>query len=156
MVYTGTPEQRIAASELRNNLSVRDVGGGTETNPMWKSNIGTLEFEQALEESLQSIGLFAQKGLGEYFLTAQIQDVHQPLMGFDLTVTATVLYIVTERKSGKDIFNKTISVPYTANFSSSFYAVERLRIANEGAVKVNIKQLVDELLKLELKNISMR
>ena len=36
------------------------------------------------------------------------------------------------------MFDQTITEPYTANFSDAFLAVERLRLANEGAMRVNI------------------
>lgn len=155
MIVDGQPSQRIAETPLRNNLAVRDVTGGKETNPMWKSNVGSGEFEQALESSLRAVGLFAPKQGGRYMLTAHLENVDQPIFGFSMTVTATVKYVVTERASGKDVFEKTVVVPYTASVSDAFMGVERLRLANEGAIKANITQLIDELFSLKIQNVSM-
>ena len=38
----------------------------------------------------------------------------------------------------RPVFDQVVDVPYTANFSDAFYGVERLRLANEGAIRVNI------------------
>ena len=45
-----------------------------------------------------------------------------------------------------------IQIGYTAKFSDSFLGAERLRLANEGAVKVNIQALIDDLNGLKLPN----
>lgn len=156
MTVAGQPSQRIAATPLRNNLAVRDVTGGKETNPMWKSNIGSGEFEQALEGSLRAVGLLAPRQAGNYMLTAHLEGVDQPFIGINMTVTATVRYTVTERASGKDVFSKAIAVPYTATFGDSPLGVERLRLANEGAVRENISQLIDELFRLNIQSVSVK
>lgn len=156
MSVAGQPSQRIAATPLRNNLAIKDVTGGTDTNPMWKSNIGSIEFERALEGSLRAVGLLSPAQSGRFILTAHLEKVDQPLVGFSMTVTASVRYIVTERSTGKDLFNKVISVPYTAAMSDAFLGTERLRLANEGAVRVNITQLIDELFALQIPSVSVQ
>ncbi len=155
MTVEGQPSQRIAETPLRNNLAIRDVTGGKETNPMWKSNIGSLEFEQALEGSLRAVGLLAPRQAGLYMLTAHLEKVDQPYIGVSMTVTAWVRYMVTERATGKEVFDKTLVVPYTASFTDSLYGVERLRLAHEGAVRANITQLIDDLFRLNIQSVSM-
>ncbi|MCX7184077.1 MAG: hypothetical protein NTW90_02350 [Nitrosospira sp.] len=155
MTVEGQPSQRIAETPLRNNLAIRDVTGGKETNPMWKSNIGSPEFEQALEGSLRAVGLLAPRQGGLYVLTAHLEKVDQPYIGVNMTVTAWVRYMVTERATGKEVFDKTLAVPYTASFTDSLYGVERLRLANEGAVRASITQLIDDLFRLNIQSISM-
>ncbi|MEW5771269.1 MAG: hypothetical protein AB1831_13010 [Pseudomonadota bacterium] len=155
MTVAGKPEQRIAASPLRDNLAIKDVTGGKETNPMWKSNIGSPEFEAALESSLRAVGLLAPRQGGRYTLTAHMENVDQPFIGLSMTVTASVRYMVVERSTGKEIFNKVISVPYTASVSDAFLGVERLRLANEGAIRENISGLIDELFRMDIKNVSV-
>jgi hypothetical protein len=39
---------------------------------------------------------------------------------------------------------------YTAKFSDAFIALERLKLANEGAGRENITELIDRLYKLDL------
>jgi len=155
MTVAGQPSQRIAASPLRDNLAIKDVTGGKETNPMWKSNIGSTEFEQALEGSLKSVGLLAPRQGGRYMLTAHLENVDQPFVGFSMTVTSSVRYMVTERATGKEIFSKTIVSPYTASVSDAFVGSERLRLANEGSIRENITQIIDELFKINIHSVSI-
>ena len=104
MAVSGNPAQRIAQTPLRNNLAIKDVTGGNETNPMWKSNVSSSDFEKALESSLQATGLLAQRQSGKYLLTAHMERLDQPFIGLDMTVTASVKYIVSERATGKEVF----------------------------------------------------
>lgn len=155
MVVAGQPSQRIAVTPLRDNLAIKDVTGGKETNPMWKSNIGSNEFEQALEGSLKSVGLLAPRQSGRYMLTAHLENVDQPFMGFSMTVTSSVRYMVTERATGKEILSKTIVSPYTASASDAFVGSERLRLANEGSIRENISRLIDELFNINIQSVSI-
>lgn len=156
MTANATPQQRIVQTPLRTSVAVKDVTGGKETNPMWVSNVGNSEFEQALESSLRDANLLANgKQAGKYMLVANLERVDQPMGGFDMTVTVGVMYSLVERATGKEILNRRISVPYTASFSSAFAGVERLRIANEGAVRANITKLIEELFSLNVEKIAL-
>jgi hypothetical protein len=155
MAVSGNPAQRIAQTPLRNNLAIKDVTGGNETNPMWKSNVSSSDFEKALESSLQAIGLLAQRQSGKYLLTAHMERLDQPFMGLDMTVTASVKYIVSERATGKEVLSRTVSIPYTAKLGDSLLGVERLKLANEGAVRVNITELMNELFRLKIESVSV-
>jgi hypothetical protein len=156
MTASVSPQQRIMQTPLRTNIAVRDVTGGKETNPMWISNVGSSEFEQALEASLRDAGLLAPgKQAGKYMLVAHLENVDQPLGGFNMTVTATVAYSLVERATGKEVLNRKVSLPYTASFDAAFVGTERLRIANEGAVRVNISKLIEELLALKVDQVAM-
>jgi hypothetical protein len=149
MTTEAKPAQRVLNTPFRNNVAVRDVSGGKETNPMWVSNIGNSEFEQALESSLRDAGLLSGgKQLGKYILTVHMEKIDQPMFGASLTVTATVNYSLLERATGKEVLNRTVSLPYTAAWNSSFIGTERLRLANEGAIRVNIGKIIDELFAL--------
>jgi hypothetical protein len=156
MTSTASPAQRVLQTPLRANVAVRDVTGGKETNPMWVSNVGSSEFEQALEASLRDAGLLAPgKQAGKYMLVAHLENLDQPFGGFNMTVTATVSYSLVERATGKEVLNRRVSLPYTASLSSAFVGTERLRIANEGAVKVNIAKLIDELFAMKIDQVAM-
>lgn len=146
MTASASPTQRVTTGPMRNNVAVRDVTGGKETNPMWVSNVGNSEFEQALESSLRDAGLLsAGKQAGKFILTVHMEKVDQPMFGVAMTVTATVRYSLVERITGKEVLNRTISLPFTASFSSSLLGYERLRLANEGAIRINIGKIIDEL-----------
>lgn len=156
MTAQATPQQRIVQTPLRTSIAVRDVTGGKETNPMWVSNIGNSEFEQALEASLRDVGLLANgKQSGKYMLVAHLERVDQPMAGFDMTVTVGVMYSLIERSTGKELLNRRISVPYTASFSAAFAGTERLRIANEGAVRANISKLIEDLFGLGIQAVAL-
>ena len=156
MTVSGQPEQRIAATPLRENVAVRDVTGGRETNPMWMSNVSSNEFSQAIEGSMRTVGLLApNRQAARYMLSAHLTSLDQPFIGLDMTVTASVKYSVVESASGKEIFQKTVIAPYTAKFSDAFAGVERLKLANEGAIRTNITQLIDDLFRLKIEGVAI-
>jgi len=156
MVTSGQPAQRVAPTALRGNVALNDVTGGKETNPMWVSNVGSSEFSQALEGSLRTVGLLApNRQAGRFTLTAHLQSLEQPMFGLDMTVTASVNYVVVERATGKEVFQRTIAPPYTAKWGDAFVGVERLKLANEGAIRTNISQLIDELFNLKIEAVAI-
>lgn len=150
MQVLGTLEQRTTPSVLREQIVVKDVTGGQETNPMWTSEVSSSSFHRALESSLQNVGLLAPIQSGQYQLVAHLEELDQPLMGLDLKVTANVRYTLVETASGKSVYERSISLPYTATVGDAFAAVKRLRLANEGAIRVNIEALINDLLALQL------
>lgn len=156
MVAQTAPADRILKTAMSNNIAVSGVSGGKDTNPMWVSKVSSGEFEQALEASLREAGMLsAGKQDGKYVLAAALEKLDQPIMGFSLTVTATVNYVLTERATGKEVMSKRIAVPYTAKASDAFAAVERMRLANEGAVRVNIGELIGEIRKVGIRGVAM-
>ncbi len=142
---------------LKNNLALRDVTGGKETNPAWVSNVSSSEFERALEDSLRSVGMLsANRQAGRFQLIVHLEKLDQPFMGFDMTVTSTVAYTLVERASGKTIWQKTLAVPYTAKVSDAFVGSERLRLANEGTIRQNITRLIGELQQMKVAEVTVR
>lgn len=132
-----------AGSPLKDSVTVTNVTGGEETNPLWTSEVSTGDFRQALMLTLKQHTILAS-GNGPLTLDAALVTMDQPLVGFDMTVTSTVRYTVT-RTGGAVIFEETLTVPYTANFSDAFIGARRLRLANEGAVKANIQRFIEHL-----------
>jgi hypothetical protein len=147
----------LANSALKGNVAVKDVTGGQETNPMWVSNVGSADFERALEQSLRNAGLLSEnRQAGKYTLTAHLQKLDQPMFGASFTVTATVQYTLVERATGKDVFTRTLTTPYTAAFSDAFMGSERLKLANEGAIRTNIKALIDSLTTVNISSLAVQ
>lgn len=149
MQTSSSMETRTAAanSPLKDAITVKDVTGGKETNPMWVSNVSSSDFARALEASLKDAGLLSGNNqASKYMLVAHLQKLDQPLFGASLTVTATVQYSLVERSTNKEVFARTVSMPYTAAWNDAFLGSERLKLANEGAIRVNIQQLIDALL----------
>jgi hypothetical protein len=144
MVVPNVMAPVVAANPtLQGALSAGEVTGGQETNPLWTSQVNNPEFKEALEQSLQANAMLAPNpGASKYVVTAQLRELKQPLVGFDLTVTSRIGYRVVERASNAPIFDEEITTPFTADFGSSFVAVERLRLANEGAIRESIRRFL--------------
>ncbi len=86
----------------------------------------------------------------KYQLTADLTRLDQPMMGFDMTVTSTVRYSFIETQTRKEVYAKVIQISYTAKMSDAFVGTQRLKLANEGAVKANIQGLINDLIALKL------
>lgn len=146
----------LANSPMRDNIAIKDVTGGKETNPMWVSNVGSSEFERALEGSLRVSGLLStNRQAGKYQLTAHLLKLDQPMFGAGMTVTASVEYLLVERATGRQVFSRTLTRPYTAAFGDALLGSERLRLANEGAIRANISALIDELTGLKISSLTL-
>lgn len=126
--------------ELVSAMFVADVSGGKATSPLWTSQVDNPQFKEALERSLEFNGLLAAgEKDARLSVSAALIRLDQPLIGFSLTVTSEVQYRVVERATQTEIMRETLVTPYTAEFGSSLIAVERLRLANEGAIRESIK-----------------
>jgi hypothetical protein len=150
--------QRTAAakSPFKDSIAIMAVTGGKETNPAWISNVSSDDFERALQASLRDAGLLATDRQGSaYTLVANLQKLEQPLVGLDMTVTATVQYTLVERSSGREVYAKTLTTPYTATFSDAFAGVERLKLANEGAMRASISRLIADLTELKVTALTL-
>jgi hypothetical protein len=128
------------------------VSGGKETSKMGASQISDEAFATALRGSLEEAGLFRTVSTegARYRLTGFIGKVDQPMMGFSMTVKMEVSYTLKDTQSGTAVWTKDIESEYTAKASAAFAGVERLRLANEGAARENIRQAVTELQALTL------
>jgi len=149
MAVLATPQQRMVVTPLHNNIAIAEVSGGQAGNRLWASKVGNAEFSQALSLSLNDAGLLAPNpAIARYSLSARMEKLEQPMTGVSLTVTATVSYSLVERATGHELLHRTHTLPYTAPFGDTFGTIDRMRIANEGAVKANIAALIDDLVAL--------
>lgn len=137
----------VASGSLRNGIALADVTGGRDTNPAWTSQVSSESFRRALELSLESAGAYSRILSGSrYQLVADLLRLEQPLLGIDLTVTSTARYVIIDASTKREAYDRTITAPYTARFSDALIGAERLKLANEGAVRANIQQFVDDIL----------
>ena len=122
------------------------VTGGEETNPLWVSKVGNSQFREALENSLGNGRLrAADPAAARYLISAKLDRLSQPLAGLDMSVSATVHYTVTERATKQTVYAQSITSTYTAKFGDSLLGVERLKLANEGAMRENIKEFIKRI-----------
>lgn len=151
MVSHQLPSMPMQTKALENNVAMDQVVGGESTNPMWLSEVGTQAFKQALVQSLQVSHLYGDLSHSHYHLNASLLELKKPFIGLNLTDTCKVHYQLINATTHKTVFDKDITNQYTAKFSDALLAVERLRLANEGAVRTNIQELISDLYALKLK-----
>jgi len=145
MIYIAEESKKAPpASTYYKSITVANVSGGSETNPLFSSQVSTQDFKSALDGSLRNANYLADK-TGRFALTADLISLEQPFMGLNMTVRAAVDYKLKDQTSGRVLFDETIETPFTATMSDAFVGTERLRLANEGAIKRNILKLIDKL-----------
>ncbi|MDJ0388061.1 hypothetical protein QMO56_08035 [Roseomonas sp. E05] len=133
-----------AGSGLQQAVQVGQVAGGRETHPLWKSDVSSTDFAEALRRSLRAHAMLASEA-GSYRLDAELLRINQPFAGFDMEVSAEVRYRLVRLRDNATVFDQTITRPYVANWSSAFVGVERLKLANEGAIRENIGAFIAAL-----------
>jgi hypothetical protein len=128
------------------------VSGGRETSKTGASQISDDAFAQALRDSIDKAGLFnkVSSDAARYRLTGFIGKVDQPMFGFSFTVKMEVSYTLKDTQSGSTVWTKDVNSEYTAKASDAFAGVERLRLANEGAARENIRQAITDMAGLKL------
>ena len=100
---------------------------------------------------MSGAGLTAPTATCSFPVDVNLLGLSQPIAGFDMTVTSHVNYKVFD-SAGQPVVLATVDTPYTANFSAAFVGTERLRLANEGAIRTNISQFMDKLRQAEVKS----
>ena len=147
MTYT-QPLDNSFDTKLSEQVEIVAVQGGTKTNPLWVSQISNEDFQKALEISLSSQGLLADNG--QFNLKVTLLEVKQPMFGINLQVSTQVNYTIVDTNKGEIVFNQVIDAAHTATFSDSLVAATRLKMANEGAGKNNIKTFLERLSNLSI------
>ena len=161
-----TPQTSISAnSNLREAVGVGQVSGRLETDPAMKAmnvimmgplalvdtDIPNSDLAEALRLSLSARTMLASRD-ERFRVEASLIELKQPIMGFDVTVTSKVRYRLTRLSDNAIIFEREITAPFTAAFSSSLLGVERLKLANEGSIRENISQFIAALIAAEAEN----
>jgi hypothetical protein len=140
-----------APPELAKSVVVEAVVvGGQETNPRIVSRIDNEAFKTALTESLRRAGLLSDNEHARYHLQAIIESLEQPVLAVEMTVVAKVRYTLIDARTGKIVYRDLAMTTYTAAFHEAYLGAKRLRLANEGAARKNIAQLIGNLNALEL------
>ena len=130
-----------------------EVIGGEETSALGMSKVSDAGFQEALATAILESGVFSNVvsiGGSDYHLEVVITNLGQPFAGFDMTVTLTAHWELTKRGASKALWQDFVSKKYTARAGDAFVGVERLRMANEGAVRENIKEGLRLLSELSL------
>lgn len=138
-------EVKPAEPEVAASLEIQDVSGGRTTDALGVSEVSNDDFKTALLSSLKTAGLLSGPNAARFKLQASILGLRQPMIGIDMTVTATVRYVVIDAKSGEKILDEVVSSPFTAHLGDSVIGTTRLRLANEGAARKNIAAFIEKV-----------
>ena len=146
-----TPKRESVAKPndpaLEKAVCVELVEGGKSTNPLWVSEVDNQSFLKALQSSLKNQGLLADPPEACRFgVEVHLLGLSQPFVSLDVDVTANVNYRI--RKAGIDepYFLKTTRSTYTTIFTGEkLLWADRLIVANEGAIRKNIRLFIDAL-----------
>ncbi len=128
-------------AKYRHAMAVGAVTGGQVMNVLTVPGVSSEAFKAALESSLAATGYLAQ-GTPKYVIDVDIHDLKQPLIGLDMDVTSSVTYKVTGGGTDKPY---DIQATATAAFSDSPIGADRVRVANERAMKGNIRKFLQAL-----------
>ncbi|MGQ3891668.1 hypothetical protein [Legionella sp. CNM-4043-24] len=148
MTYTYNTTDKPANKSLINHIKVSEVRGGHCVNPLLVPEISDESFKAALEKSLQSASLFTAKPEARYTLSANIVRFERPLIGLDFKSTLLIHYKLNDSLTHNTIYSKTISSSHTATMNDAVVGVTRVKLANEGAARENIRLLIKDLYKL--------
>jgi hypothetical protein len=129
-------------TSLIDGIAVGSVDGGETTRALGTSEVNNEDFQSALMDSLRNHGLLAEGNAPRYILYAHLLDVHQPLVGLNMTVTARVNYELVDAVNGQPAEETTVETEFTSPFGDAFGADERTRLANEGAIRENIGEFL--------------
>jgi len=135
-------------SALEKAVCVELVEGGKLTNPLWVSEVDNQGFLKALQGSLKTHDLLAETpGACRFGIEAHLLGLSQPFNGFDLAVTANVNYRVRKAGDEEPYLLKTTRSSYTALFTAKkILWSSRLKEANEGALRKNIRLFIDAIM----------
>lgn len=137
---------------LKGQIGVAAVKGGMATNRWWGSKVSADALQQALEESLLSVGMkpLSPEPAPRFELRAELEQLDQPMVpALGVTVGTAVRYTLVDKTSGKTVYQRRIANTDEAGFSEAIISPnERLRIANERALRANIDLLLRDLVTL--------
>lgn len=137
-------------------LHIENIGGG-ETKSFFDdvAKVGTLDFQEALRESIKQDNLFSSVGgkdQADYLLSAMITEIDKPAFGLTFTVDFSVKYRLL-RADRSLVWEEFVTSSHTegpCGGCSNMIGASRLNLATEGAVRENFRLLLGELAGLDL------
>jgi hypothetical protein len=149
-MVVSTQEMKATSPSLdfKNGMTIAKFDSDETTNPPWTLKVDRASFQGALSASLEQNGLLAdQQSLSKFDVFASIVSLKQPMLALDFKVTSSVNYQVVERDTKVTWYEELISASYTPVYSDNGFTLEGLRLANEGAIRENIKEFITQLSK---------
>ena len=131
----------IYSGPLYQTVSVGEVGGGNETNPLVHSDIGNAALKEAITRSLKINNyLSSSKETSKYALNVFLVEIDLPQSGYTTTITTFVKYKLVDIKSKRVVFVESVD--------DIFIGPTRLKIVQENAMKKNIALFLEKLLSI--------
>ena len=106
------------------------------------------KFTKALILSLNHQHIFSKEG--NYQLQANVLSIKKPFAFVNYEVTTSIRYILKNINTNSIVFDEIITTKYTATFEDAFFDIERLVLAKEGSIKINIEAFIIKLSKSEI------
>jgi hypothetical protein len=148
---TATPAESVTPH--KGSVAV-NVTGGTDTSALGASKISNADFANAISASIEQSKLFeriaAANNASDYEIDAQIVRLEQPMFGASFTVNLEVTWRLLSLPDRKVVWEKAVTSSFTATMGEAFAGVTRLRLANEGAARENIKSAIHQMSALSL------
>lgn len=142
-----TPGSLPAGSEK--TVAIFRAQGGEDTNPFIAPSLGDAGFRKALQITLGNARLFRAALLdqnADYLLYPEV--ITQELIpGLKVTAVFHARYRLINAWSQKKLWEDSILTVYDADLGEGFYGLTRARAALQGAVRKNLKELVQRLAK---------
>jgi hypothetical protein len=139
---------------MKFNVALEHVAGGTNTSYWWGSRVSAMAFENALDDSLRGVGMIppappSAEHQPRFLLKTQIIALMQPLVATAPEVGVAVRYQLVDRSDGQLVYDRTLRTTGHADFSDAMLSEpERMRMANEDAVRKNLVTAMRDLMAL--------
>lgn len=126
--------------------------GGSETSSVGASQISNAAIVESVTQTIQQSGLFEQVAAQgtPYRLEIQLVRLEQPMFGGTFTVKLEMNWRLLDT-SGTPVWQKAVQSAGTATMGDAFAGVTRLRLANENALRLNIRDALTQIGALDLK-----
>ena len=129
------------------------TSGGEVASATHPAQITDAVLAQAIEEAIFGSGVFNEvtsAPAADYQLSVHLFSLEQPAMGFSMSVHMEAGWTLKRVADDQIIWRESIASLYTASTADAFAAVERLRLATEGAARNNILKGIRKLSELDL------
>jgi hypothetical protein len=149
-MVAAAPPGQVPAAVYSNAVTVGSVTPGRDMGTPWTSAVSADQVQQALVETLAAAGL-GRSANGRFRLDGQLLTLSRPYAGFAMTVTAAIAWRLTDTTSGAVVYDRVFQGLGTATLDDAVDNNNRLRIADQRAIRANLQQLVQYLYALPLR-----
>jgi len=142
-----------AAAHKSAGTVILEVSGGRQTSSTYVPQISNEDFTTALRRSIEQGGAFARVPAAlpaDYRLLAYIGRLDSPMMGMTVRVELEVGYQLIETATNRKVWARGIHTQYAVPSDKAYAFVDRVRIGNEAAARMNIEQMLNEVSALKL------